>query len=1547
MRNSGEDLVMYRWRDAAGCAVLAMCAVLAWQRAELAVPTAAAAEAAERAAEAGAAEISTAEASTATDAEVRVAGVAVEDVKLPLRLVARVPGGHAYRLRLDAGQTVAVAARIERPAELPPNARVRFTWKLEQADSPVALFSHEADTQRAKEAELAKLPTAGWSKLLHALDADTWTLYRAPVAGVYVAEIRAEEGAVDLFSGERWREAGIVADRFAVPEVVKWPAGATTPVSVEVRPVDGPMAGTGTGVLPEAEPNDTPEQAQLLRFSVAGGAPPEADQSLYVLGGSDDVEYFDNGDVGRAGEDWYRLEFRGNVPRLLTACLSIPDQRVAARIRVWEIPQEDADPEGGALLPLGSEYTEGRNPNERVHQQKEQHRIAISRTLRPGHVYLLRVEANAPGYLLQVKVVQPAPFDDPRQAIRHALYDHIGQVDSWLVNRPRGASVERRIRDTGNLLGTGCMSCHTQSGVWGPAVPLAKGYEIENVQLFRNLTNTCYQSMRPTNVLVDAANNTSLRPLDIGDGPAGTRVAGHSVVAVERVRRPRVLQSMQAIRAANFILQTNDPGGINAAGPGANVGRSVVFNYAGEVLATAWQATGDPLYFRALEDKVRKVLDVQPKYTDDMCHRVELLRRWLPADYVAAAARVAEIEVEDRERQKAGGAPRPTARIPVDKLAFKVVQTTPEDAGKLAERIERQIAEDLERLRQIQNDDGSWGFAPGTAADDGKSWTPEAKNPGEPSPTALALIAFEAAGFGTDDEAVARGVQALLKLQHPTGLWKGKSQTGFVSTSYALHALSRLFPEERGEPQPDAPQPPAEVGLPERLEQVRRLADRAETADRHQLAALVAAAGESEPLVQYLALVGLGAAGAEEGIAPLAAGLGSPVKMVREAAAWGLRQLLINNLGWQKLSGILAEGDDRSRAAAMRALCMRVDAVLPETELDQRQLAEALARGINDDRHPAVRAWALQAAWQWWVWNPPVRPVLNAAWVRRFREPEPNALVENCLRYHSQALFIANGHKANGSDKHQYTELADLFAQLAKELQQARKQDPQLEARLARRLVGVSATYYTAAGGDGGPGQMGYITPGSGDLFGEAVLAYFRHYEPAALQAGDLASLRLVLEGAAGVPHGDLQQKLLDYSLNGPEELRPIAASSVSDARSAQLVAVPELIEPLMQQITRGASEPARRAQLSDPVLKLFGRVMWVVPENREQQDQILDYLIPQFREYYGEAELKAIDDAGRREDLRRRVAAEQYLAEGLGDAFGSNPDLHLATVLDRFPETFEHPLVARFWLPGISWILTWQTELPDVKVEPGKVPPVDPYEELRSRALRLYLTQLAPAAEPFNRELAVRLSQDTALRRNPEVLLALEEVVQFEKRENVLKMARNVLSTGRRNFLPQLREALMKEEPRRVAVGADGKPVVPDELVQDFVYFRDYVMPEMNRVLRHDQRSCFACHGVPGRVPPLTLARPDEAGYLPVAGLLQNYRLLQDRVNPDDVDRSKLLRKPLNVQTGQEDGHQGGRRYQPADPGYLLLRKWALNQAEHAALLRGRSRAKQPSSRP
>ena len=74
-------------------------------------------------------------------------------------------------------------------------------------------------------------------------------------------------------------------------------------------------------------------------------------------------------------------------------------------------------------------------------------------------------------------------------------------------------------------------------------------------------------------------------------------------------------------------------------------------------------------------------------------------------------------------------------------------------------------------------------------------------------------------------------------------------------------------------------------------------------------------------------------------------------------------------------------------------------------------------------------------------------------------------------------------------------------------------------------------------------------------------------------------------------------------------------------------------------------------------------------------------------------------------------------------------------------------------------------------------------------------------------------------------------------------------------------------------------------------------------------------------------MERPDETGYLPVAKILKNYLILQERVDIQDIEKSKLLRKPLNIQTGQEDGHQGGRRYAPLDRGYQIIRRWVLDQ--------------------
>ena len=116
---------------------------------------------------------------------------------------------------------------------------------------------------------------------------------------------------------------------------------------------------------------------------------------------------------------------------------------------------------------------------------------------------------------------------------------------------------------------------------------------------------------------------------------------------------------------------------------------------------------------------------------------------------------------------------------------------------------------------------------------------------------------------------------------------------------------------------------------------------------------------------------------------------------------------------------------------------MRADAVMTQARFDRQRLARLLDKALNDDPHPGVRAWAAKAAWQWWVWNPPLRESIQQAWIRKLLAAEPNALVENCFRYQSHALFIANGHKANASEEHQYKELSALFKTLEQRLDDA------------------------------------------------------------------------------------------------------------------------------------------------------------------------------------------------------------------------------------------------------------------------------------------------------------------------------------------------------------------------------------------------------------------------------------------------------------------------------------------------------------------------------
>jgi hypothetical protein len=159
------------------------------------------------------------------------------------------------------------------------------------------------------------------------------------------------------------------------------------------------------------------------------------------------------------------------------------------------------------------------------------------------------------------------------------------------------------------------------------------------------------------------------------------------------------------------------------------------------------------------EEKAEKMLAVQPKYSDDLAHRIEFFQRFSQETTWIRTTKPAKHSRHYRHRRyqprsgcplagKADKAPKP-AEFP----AYTLLDA--DAAQKLLARIQEQLVKDEARLRAVQNPDGTWGFDPGKLAEDGKTWKTDGQY--DPAPTALGLIALQALGHGTDDPAIARG----------------------------------------------------------------------------------------------------------------------------------------------------------------------------------------------------------------------------------------------------------------------------------------------------------------------------------------------------------------------------------------------------------------------------------------------------------------------------------------------------------------------------------------------------------------------------------------------------------------------------------------------------------------------------------------------------------------------------------------------------------------------------------------------------------------------
>jgi hypothetical protein len=452
---------------------------------------------------------------------------------------------------------------------------------------------------------------------------------------------------------------------------------------------------------------------------------------------------------------------------------------------------------------------------------------------------------------------------------------------------------------------------------------------------------------------------------------------------------------------------------------------------------------------------------------------------------------------------------------------------------------------------------------------------------------------------------------------------------------------------------------------------------------------------------------------------------------------------------------------------------------------------------------------------------------------------------------------------------------------------------------------------------------MGYITPGSANLFGKAALRLWNR-----TAASDLAGIRLVLEGAAGVGYTPLQDRVINYSTNGPESLRTIAAAAVSDPSTVTLPATEEKVGPLVEQIHRGAQDYDRRQTLAAPVMRLLARANWAVPKTTEQRQILYNLLVPKFNARPDTSEIGQILQAAA--DSVKPMGqqnADWYLSDKMGATLAANPDLHTEVLLRYLPGTTVNPLIGHFWLPSVRWVMEYGDGVPEVgSTTPATLP--TEVAAAREQAIALYLEMLRPEAPSMTRSLALRLANQTAIRRLPRVREALARLVETEKDNGLANAARNVLrATDPPSFMADLRAAAKAEPLAAQLRDASGEPQFSPAFLASFRYFNDYVAPELNRPQRMDEMSCLRCHGVKGRVPSMELEAADNNGYWTMPKMLRNFLVLQQRVNLVDIETSKLLRKPLNVQTGKEDGHQGGRRYTPGERGYQIFRRWVLDQ--------------------
>lgn len=282
------------------------------------------------------------------------------------------------------------------------------------------------------------------SKTLHAGDADFYTQFRVPADGA--AEIRIHnEGAT---GPSHW-------------QMNRWP------LSRRVR----------------RGPDHRWQDAM------------EIDLGGTVFASGDDAEYVPLPGTARVAlvedpvrTDWYRFRFAGGAPKLVFFQVDLMERdQVPVNVAVYR--------ESSGKL---EEFFQGEDPVSLPHEvQALNGNKFIPRLLKDAGDYYVAVRAAHPEYKLRMRVYQPGPYADPRQAVRTGVDYILAAADSWHANTPRRGGTLDRVSSVHQETSL-CVACHTTHfPLRAQLYATRNGYPVVERQQLQFLTERFYNNPRP------------------------------------------------------------------------------------------------------------------------------------------------------------------------------------------------------------------------------------------------------------------------------------------------------------------------------------------------------------------------------------------------------------------------------------------------------------------------------------------------------------------------------------------------------------------------------------------------------------------------------------------------------------------------------------------------------------------------------------------------------------------------------------------------------------------------------------------------------------------------------------------------------------------------------------------------------------------------------------------------------------------------------------------------------------------------------------------